>query len=118
MKMPLCLEGSASEIFLRAADLIETMIEEIVRHEPEPIPQQGEPEIFHRRTPGESNLLDASISSLCDFFDFIRMLDAEGYPKAFIELHDHRMELSRVQLEQGKLVGTFVIHRNSKPQGS
>lgn len=111
LKRPLCLEGAASEIFLRAAGTIEEMIETIIRELPEPEPQHGEPVTFRRRTPEESDLRPAPIQDLNDFFDFIRMLDAEGYPRAFVELHGHRMELSRVQLEQDQLVGTFVIHR-------
>lgn len=111
MKRPLCLEGAASEIFLRAAGEIESMIEAIIRQEPEPQAQQGEPVNFRRRTPEESDLAQAPIHDLNDFFDFIRMLDAEGYPRAFLDLHGHRMELSRVQLEPDQVVGTFVIHR-------
>lgn len=111
LKRPLCLEGAASEIFLRAAGEIEAMIEAIIREEPEPQTQQGEPVTFRRRTPEESELTQAPIQSLNDFFDFIRMLDAEGYPRAFMDLHGHRMELSRVQMEHDRLVGTFVIYR-------
>jgi methionyl-tRNA formyltransferase len=111
LKHPLCLEGSASEIFLRATGLIETMIETIIHEAPEPQPQQGEPVIFQRRQPADSDLTQAPIQTLNDFFDFIRMLDAEGYPRAFLDLHGHRMELSRVQLEQDQLVGTFVLYR-------
>lgn len=111
LKRPLCLEGAASEIFLRAAGTIEGMIENIIRDEPQPEPQVGETVTFRRRTAAESDLAQAPIQDLNDFFDFIRMLDAEGYPRAFIDLHGHRMELSRVQLEQDRLIGTFVIHR-------
>jgi len=111
-KRPLCLEGSASEIFLRAASVIEEMIVDIVENEPIPILQEGEPVLFSRRCPEESDLNSASLQNLNNFFDFIRMLDAEGYPKAFIDLHDHRIELSRVQMEQDKLVGTFKIFEN------
>ena len=111
LKRPLCLEGSASEIFLRAAAVIEEMIDTIIREEPAPQPQQGEAVIFRRRQPEDSDLSQASIHNLNDFFDFIRMLDADGYPRAFMDLHGHRLELSRVQLEQDRLVGTFVIYR-------
>jgi methionyl-tRNA formyltransferase len=110
LKKPLNLEGSASEIFLRAAAVIETMIEEIVHTEPKPIQQQGEPIIFRRRKPAESDLSEASIYSLNDFFDFIRMLDAEGYPNAFIEIHGYRMELSQVKMENDRLIGAFTIY--------
>lgn len=113
MKRPLSLEGAASEIFLRATGEIESMIETILREEPEPQPQQGEPVNFRRRTSEESDLSQTPIQDLNDFFDSIRMLDAEGYPRAFLDVHGHRMELSRVQLEQDRLVGTFVIHRQN-----
>ena len=113
MKRPLSLEGSASEIFVRAASEIEQMIEGIVHTEPKPEPQQGEPVLFYRRKPEQSNLCEATVTNLNDFFDFIRMLDVEGYPKAFIDLHEHRIELSHVQLEKDKLVGTFVIYRQN-----
>lgn len=113
LKQPLCLEGSASEIFLRAAGLIEDMIQTIIGEECEPKPQQGEPVSFRRRTPEESDLMRASIQHLNDFFDFIRMLDADGYPRAFLDIHDHRLEFSRVQLEQNRLVGTFVLYKEN-----
>jgi methionyl-tRNA formyltransferase len=118
MKRPLCLEGAASEIFLRAAGEIESMIEAIIRQEPEPQAQQGEPVNFRRRTPEESDLAQAPIHDLNDFFDFIRMLDAEGYPHAFFELHGHRLEFSRVQMEPDRLVGTFVIQRKNPIPGA
>ena len=117
LKRPLCLEGSATEIFLRAAGLIEDMIETIIREAPEPQPQQGDPVIFSRRKPAESDLSQAPIQNLTDFFDFIRMLDAEGYPRAFLDLHGHRIELSRVHQEQDRLVGTFVLYRQSDMPG-
>lgn len=110
-KRPLSLEGAASEIFQRGAELIESMIETLVREQPEPQAQQGEVTAFRRRTLAESDLASASLGNLNDFFDFIRMLDAEGYPRAFLELHGHKLELSRVQLEHDKLVGSFVIYR-------
>lgn len=119
LKRPLSIEGAASEIFIRAAGVIESMIEDIVRGGPEPKPQVGDPVVFKRRSPDQSDLASASMTSLNDFFDFIRMLDAEGYPKAFLQVHGHRIELSRVQLEQGRLVGTFVVYcQDSLPIGN
>ncbi len=110
MKKPLCLEGAASEIFLRAAGIIKDMIKEILENEPEPQSQEGQPVLFERRRPEESDLAQANVQSVNDFFNFIRMLDAEGYPRAFLDQHGHRIEFSRVQMEQNKLVGTFKIY--------
>ncbi len=92
LKKPLSLEGSAQEIYLRASGVIESMIEEIVRKRPEPQPQVGEVVHFDRRRPAQSDL-----SGLADpdtVFDHIRMLDADGYPHAFIEGEGVRIELT------------------------
>jgi methionyl-tRNA formyltransferase len=112
-KQHLCLEGSASEIFLRADAVIKTMILHIVENEPEPVPQEGTPVYFSRRKPEMSDLSETTVNTVSDFFDFIRMLDAEGYPKAFLDLHGHRMEFSRVQREQDRLVGTFTVYKKT-----
>ena len=109
LKRSLCLEGSASEIFLRAVEIIEEMIVQIVQNDSSPTPQEGEPVYFKRRKPEESNLNENTIASLNDFFDFIRMLDVDSYPRAYIDVHGYKMELSRVQMKENKLVGTFVI---------
>lgn len=105
------LEGSAAEIFIRAARVIESMIKCIIEEEPHPEPQDGNPVFFERRRPDQSNLAHAPVRSLNEFFDFIRMLDAEGYPRAFLDLHDHRIELSHVELRKDRLEGRFVLHR-------
>ena len=110
LKRPLDLKGSANDIFSRATKIIEDMIEEIIYSRPEPKPQQGDVVLFQRRKPEDSNLLNAKISCLDDFNDFIRMLDAEYYPKAFIELHKHRIEFLNVKFCDDKLVGTFFIN--------
>ena len=66
--------------------------------------------MFFVATPEQSNLREAHISNLNDFFDFIRMLDIEDYPKAFVDVRGYRVELSHVKFKQDKLVGTFEIH--------
>jgi methionyl-tRNA formyltransferase len=95
-KEPLSLQGSAEEIFLRADALIEAMIARIVREQPQPQPQQGEPVLFSRRKPEQSNLADCPFGDLEAWYDQIRMLDAEGYPHAFLEAHGLRLEFRRV----------------------
>ncbi len=109
-KRALSLKGSAAEIFMNASKVIESMIQSIVEDEPEPEPQYGDPVIFERRAPAQSDLAQAPIQSLNDFFDFIRMLDADGYPRAFLDLHGHRIELSRVQINNDRLEGNFVLY--------
>jgi methionyl-tRNA formyltransferase len=96
IKQPLSLHGCAEEIFLRADGVIEKMIEQIVCEEPSATPQQGEPVLFSRRTPAQSNLARCPEGDLSSWYDQIRMLDAEGYPHAFLEALGMRLEFRRV----------------------
>jgi methionyl-tRNA formyltransferase len=116
MKRPLSLEGSASEIFLCAADVVQRMIEEIVRTEPLPEPQEGEPTIFRRRTLEQSNLREGNFLTLKDFFDFIRMLDAPTYPLAFIEHEGFLLEFSHAQLLDNSIEARVTIRRKGNMQ--
>ncbi|WP_341885426.1 hypothetical protein [Synechococcus sp. UW140] len=96
LKEDLSLYGSAEEIFLRADALIEQMILRIVHESPTPQPQQGEPVLFSRRKPAQSNLANCNAGDLDACYNQIRMLDAEGYPHAFIEINGIRLEFRRV----------------------
>lgn len=92
LKKKLILDGTAREIFERASVIIKSMIQEIIQNKPTPIPQEGEAFFFKRRT-----LADSEISKLQDLekiYDFIRMLDCEGYPNAFIETENFKYEFS------------------------
>jgi methionyl-tRNA formyltransferase len=97
LKKPLNLNGTAEEIFLRASGVIEEMILEIISENLKPAEQTGEPEIFKRRKPEESNI--ANLTDINKLFDHIRMLDAEGYPAAFLEIGNFRLEFSRASLK-------------------
>ena len=54
-------------------------------------------------------LNDISINNL---YDFIRMLDAPSYPKAYIELDNLKIELSEVIIKDGKLEGRFEVSKD------
>lgn len=107
LKEDLSLGGNAEEIYIRATTLAAKMIEKIIAEEPTPIPQTGEVTIFKRRKPAESQIPE--LSSLSNLHDFIRMLDAEGYPKAFIEHQGFRYEFSRSALYDGRIVADVTI---------
>lgn len=109
MKHPLSLLGSAEEVLLRASNLIGEMIERIVREQPTPQPQIGEPTIFRRRTPQDGDL--AELCELEKVFDYIRMLDADGYPPAFLETEHFRLEFSRASLKSDSVVADVKISR-------
>ena len=107
LKKDLSLYGAAEEIFLRASRIVEEMILEILETQPEPQPQTGEPTLFKRRKPEEGNL--ENLESLDKVFDYIRMLDAEGYPPAFLEVGAFRLEFSRASRKQGSVVADVKI---------
>jgi methionyl-tRNA formyltransferase len=93
LKRPLSLHGSAEEIFLRAAAVMEDMIAEMLRRAPLPRPQRGKPTVFRRRRPEEGDLSPAR--SLEQAYDMIRMLDADGYPRAFLDVGPLKFEFTR-----------------------
>jgi methionyl-tRNA formyltransferase len=113
LKRPLSLSGRAQAIYERAADLVWSMIEEIIRTEPQPRPQEGEVVVFKRRKPAQSLLPESG--SLTMLLNHIRMLDAEDYPQAFLEYGDWRLEFSHAGLQEGnKLQATVLITPKDK----
>lgn len=101
-KKDLSLGGTAEEIFIRTNTLIEESIIHIISSCVSPVAQNGEIVLFERRKPDDSNLKE--IDNLNKMFDIIRMLDAEGYPKAFIETEFFKLEFSRASLKSDKTI--------------
>ena len=106
-KVNLSLDGSAEEIYLRANRLAAQMIKRLISGQPQPVPQTGEPVFFKRRKPEES--LIPPTESLEKLYDFIRMLDAEGYPRAFLEHAGFRYEFGTATFEHGQLTTMVTI---------
>lgn len=107
LKMPLSTLGSAEEVFLRAAKLMLPMIVRIAREKIQPRTQIGDPVTFDRRRPEQGNLIDAP--DLTGVHDLIRMLDAEGYPQAFVEVGPLRMTFTRASLKPDSVVADVRI---------
>lgn len=82
-KRELSLHGSAEEIFRRCARLTWDIIEHLILTNPVPVPQTGEVVEFSRRRREDGDL--SNLSNLKEVYDYIRMLDAEGYPPAFLD---------------------------------
>lgn len=108
LKVPLSLKGTAQEIFEKTAFKIMDLADEISKTEPEPEEQKGEIITFPRRTPAQSKLEDGL--PLEKLYDYIRMLDAETYPKAFIQHGEYKIEFDNATLNSaGKLEVRAVI---------
>lgn len=106
---PVSLLGGGDEIYARIARVIAEMIPRIAEEEPVPVEQAGRPVVFPRRTPAESRL--PADGTLQDLYDHIRMLDAEGYPAAFVEVGPWRLEFSRAALRRGAVDADVRITR-------
>lgn len=92
LKAPLKLNGTAEEIFIRASSIIQNMIEEIIKTNPIPKKQEGEVVSFKRRKPNQSNI--ENLETINNVYDYIRMLDCEGYPNAYIETKHFKIEFN------------------------
>jgi methionyl-tRNA formyltransferase len=101
-KKELSLLGTAEEIFIRANHIIRKMINEFVEGKLEPSDQQGEVTKFKRRTPQQGCL--NNLSELDKVYDYIRMLDAEGYPPAYFQIDNFKLEFSRASLKANKSI--------------
>jgi len=105
--------GSAEENFIKLSSIIfNKMIPEFLNKILIPKKQSGDIVNFKRRTPEESNMKLLKYKSINKIYDFIRMLDAEGYPKAYIELDDIKIELSEITMKSDKLTGRFEVINN------
>lgn len=107
LKRELSLAGTAQEILERATELAAEMIREILEGEIEPEPQRGDVTVFRRRRPEESEIPDDLTPEA--LYDFIRMLDGEGYPPAFIRAGGYRYELRDAILQEGRLRATVTV---------
>lgn len=91
------LGGTAREIYARTRVLIDSMVDDILNGKGEFDEQRGSEREFKRRTPEQSNL-----SSMCNLpacYDHIRMLDADGYPNAFLRSEGLRFEFTNANLK-------------------
>ncbi len=105
--------GSAEENFIQISQVVFTkMIPKLLKDNLIPLPQEGKVTMFQRRTPAESDISLLKKKTISSLYDFIRMLDAEGYPKAYLDLGKIKLEFSEVHPKNDKLVGRFEVKKN------
>ncbi len=104
----LSLEGTAEEILMRMSEMVcFNMIPWILAHEPNAEEQKGEATVFTRRKSKDSELNFSN--SVEEIYNMIRMLDGEGYPKAYIKLGKYKLEFSRASLKSGGIKADVMI---------
>ena len=105
------LNGSATDIFKRANSIIQKMIIYIIEKKIKPIPQKGKATIFKRRKPEESNI--RNLNSIIKLYDHIRMLDADGYPSAFLENEFFKFEFNEASIiNNNEVIAKVKIKKN------
>lgn len=113
IKKTLALDGRAEDIYVRAGKLSFEIIREMIQTELSPTPQEGEVVTFKRRVPEQSQLpSEGSVEAL---YDHIRMLDAEGYPAAFLNFGKFRLDFTDAKIENEKVHASVTI-RTLKPK--
>ena len=106
-KDELNLAGSAEEIFIRMTKLAITQIQYIIENNPIPISQSNEKyESFKRRLPADSEIREEK--TIEQLFDQIRMLDATGYPKAFLNKNGFNFEFSNASFPEEDVIEANV----------
>ncbi|MDI1270410.1 MAG: hypothetical protein PSV40_15090 [Polaromonas sp.] len=111
LKRPLSLVGTAEDILQQAADLTVEMIVEIVEKRPPPLPQKGDVVEFKRRRPEDGDL--SRLEELKQVYDHIRMLDAVGYPQAFLKTGSLQFEFSGARMNEEFIEAKVRIRRRS-----
>ncbi len=106
MKRPMSLHGTAEEILLRAERVIADMIVSVLAGNPQPVPQEGIPVRFKRRTPEQGDIAGLSLEQV---YDHIRMLDGVGYTPAFIEAGGFRFGFTRASQRDGYIKADVEI---------
>jgi methionyl-tRNA formyltransferase len=107
-RVPLSLAGTAESIFLRTDRLAAGLIETIVRDRPAPVPQEGEAVVFRRRTPDQSEIAP-DLADLDAWERHIRMLDADGYPHAYLDHGPYRITFRRAARYDGVVTADATI---------
>lgn len=109
------LGGSAEEIFARIASIMQEMIPTLIDTCPEPKAQEGEPTVFKRRTPAQSEL--PKTSDLEKIYDHIRMLDAQGYPKAFLNYGVLSLEFDDASMSEDSVTARVTFRGPKRDHG-
>ena len=111
----LSLKGSAEDIFKRMETKSILMIKKIIKTKNLKFKKQtGKPSFFKRRKPLESKLNAYKTTTINKLYDFLRMLDAPDYPKAFIKLNKFKFIFNDIKMNQHKIKAKVEIIKNEK----
>ena len=103
-------KGNADSIYTEASNIIfDKMIPNFLECNIEAHEQEGEVIQFPRRTSEQSKLPENL--NFQQLYDYIRMLDGEGYPNAYIELGDFKVSFKDAEIENDIISANVIITR-------
>jgi methionyl-tRNA formyltransferase len=106
-------KGSIEELLSSISKVIfEDMIPTLLRENITPKKQSGKVTTFKRRSPAQSDILSLQNRTFQGVYDFVRMLDGEGYPKAYLELENIKIIFHKISKEGKSLCGAFEVVEN------
>jgi methionyl-tRNA formyltransferase len=115
IKRPLKLKDSAQKIYTNMEKISLEMIMKISKMKKLIYKKQkGKVVIFKRRLKNQSEIKFNKINNIKKLYDYIRMLDADNYPKAFVKLNPYIAKLSNAKLINGILKATIEFKKNDK----
>jgi len=107
LKRRLSLKGNAKEIYIRSTEITLKMIKFIINNKIKVKNQIGNITYFKQRQPKQSEI-DFK-KDLEKIYDFIRMLDAPNYPRAFIDFKNKRIFFNNVSKSKKYLTAHVKI---------
>ena len=112
LKKDLDLKGSANEIYMRMEKICILMIKKIAEKKKLNFYQQnGKSSFYKRRKIEESNISLLKNINLKKIYNFIRMLDAPGYPNAFLRFKKFKIEIYGAKLKSKHLNAKIKIFK-------
>ena len=100
------LQGSLDDIWNVITESTIILLNDFLNKKMDPIPQQGKPQSFKRKTDNKIQL-----NNIESIYDQIRMLDGEGYPKSFIEVEGFRFEFRNSRLNNNEIEALVRIKK-------
>ena len=100
--------GNADEILSKVSRIIfDKMIPAFITEELTPLPQEGDTVTFKRRSPELSEIPDGLTQR--QVYDYIRMLDGEGYPAAYKDAGNVRIYFRNAWMDGEKVCAEVSV---------
>ncbi len=112
MKSDISLIGNAKDIYINIEKKALEMIKKISKKKKITFKKQsGIPSFYLRRNASQSNIKYVINKKENAIYDYIRMLDAEGYPRVFLKLGNKKIEFYEASYKRNLIFGKFLIKK-------